>query len=137
MSLMDIYKIAGSGLYAQRVRISVAATNIANADVTRTLQGGPYVAKDVVLRAVPISDKTPYLDGVEVAAIVNSKRPFKMVYDPDNPDADKNGYVKYPNVDIVTEMVELLSASRAYEANLAVVSSSKDMALRTIDLLKV
>ncbi|NPA39788.1 MAG: flagellar basal body rod protein FlgC [Thermodesulfobacteria bacterium] len=136
MSLMDVYKIAGSGLYAQRVRISVAATNIANADVTRTLQGGPYVAKDVVLRAVPISDKNPYLQGVEVEAIVNSKRPFKMVYDPDNPDADKNGYVKYPNVDVVTEMVELLSASRAYEANLAVVTTSKDMALRTIDLLR-
>ncbi len=136
MSLMDVYKIAGSGLYAQRVRISVAATNIANADVTRTLQGGPYVAKDVVLRAVPLSQKNPYLQGVEVEAIVNSKRPFKMVYDPDNPDADKNGYVKYPNVDVVTEMVELLSASRAYEANLAVVSSSKSMALRTIDLLR-
>jgi len=133
---MDVYKIAGSGLYAQRVRISVAATNIANADVTRTLQGGPYVAKDVVLRAVPLSQKNPYLQGVEVEAIVNSKRPFKMVYDPDNPDADKNGYVKYPNVDVVTEMVELLSASRAYEANLAVVSSSKSMALRTIDLLR-
>ncbi len=136
MGLMDIFKIVGGGLYAQRVRLSVAATNIANAEVTRTLQGGPYRAKDVVLRAVPISEKEPYLKTVEVAAIVDDPAPFKEVYDPNNPDADKRGIVKYPNVDIVTEMVELLSAGRAYQANLTVLSTAKNMALRTIDFLK-
>jgi flagellar basal-body rod protein FlgC len=136
MGLLDIYKIAGSGLYAQRVRISVAATNIANAQVTRTLEGGPYKAKNVVLKAVPLSEKNPYLEMVEVEKIVDSKRPFREVYDPDHPDADERGIVKYPNVDVVSEMVELLSAGRAYEANLTVLSTSKSMALRTLDLLK-
>ncbi len=136
MGLLDIFKISGSGLYAQRVRLSISATNIANAQVTRTLEGGPYRAKDVILKAVPISEKNPNLKVVEVADIVDDPAPFKEVYDPNHPDADKRGIVKYPNVDVITEMVELLSAGRAYQANLTVLSTTKSMALRTLDLLK-
>ncbi|WP_038057668.1 flagellar basal body rod protein FlgC [Thermodesulfobacterium hydrogeniphilum] len=136
MGLLDIFKISGSGLYAQRVRLSISATNIANAQVTRTLEGGPYRAKDVILKAVPISEKDPNLKAVEVADIVDDPAPFKEVYDPNHPDADKRGIVKYPNVDVITEMVELLSAGRAYQANLTVLSTAKSMALRTLDLLK-
>jgi flagellar basal-body rod protein FlgC len=118
------------------VRLNIAATNIANSQVTRTLEGGPYKAKIVVLKAIPISEKNPQLKAVKVEKIVDDPSPFKEVYDPGHPDADERGIVKYPNVDVITEMVELLSASRAYEANLTVLSTTKSMILRTLDLLK-
>lgn len=136
MNLLKAGRIAQSGLLAQRVRLNVAATNLANAQVTRTLEGGPYRAKNVVLRAVPLDKKDPLLKKVEVVEIRDDPSPFKEVYDPGHPDADERGIVKYPNVDVITEMVELLSASRAYEANLAVLSTTKSMYLRTLELLK-
>lgn len=136
MNLFKISQIVGSGLLAQRVRLNIAATNIANSQVTRTLEGGPYRAKVVVLKAVPISEKNPELKAVKVEKIVDDPSPFKEVYDPGHPDADERGIVKYPNVDVITEMVELLSAGRAYEANLTVLSTTKSMTLRTMDLLK-
>lgn len=136
MNLLKIFQVVGSGLYAQRVRLNIAATNIANAQVTRTLEGGPYRAKVVVLKAVPISEKNSELKAVKVEKIADDPSPFKEVYDPGHPDADERGIVKYPNVDVITEMVELLSAGRAYEANLTVLSTSKSMALKTLDLLK-
>jgi flagellar basal-body rod protein FlgC len=136
MNLLKISQIVGSGLLAQRVRLNIAATNIANSQVTRTLEGGPYRAKVVVLKAIPISEKNPELKAVKVEKIVDDPSPFKEVYDPGHPDADERGIVKYPNVDVITEMVELLSAGRAYEANLTVLSATKSMILRTLDLLK-
>ncbi|MCD6547936.1 MAG: flagellar basal body rod protein FlgC [Thermodesulfobacterium sp.] len=136
MNLLKISQIAGSGLLAQRIRLNIAATNIANSQVTRTLEGGPYRAKVVVLKAVPISEKNPELKAVKVEKIVDDLSPFKEVYDPGHPDADERGIVKYPNVDVITEMVELLSAGRAYEANLTVLSTTKSMILRCLDLLK-
>ncbi|MFN3505453.1 MAG: flagellar basal body rod protein FlgC [Caldimicrobium sp.] len=136
MNLLMAGRIAQSGLLAQRIRINVAATNLANAQVTRTLEGGPYKAKNVVLEAIPLSKTQPMLKQVKVEAIVDDRAPFKEVYDPGHPDADERGIVKYPNVDVITEMVELLSASRAYEANLSVLTTTKSMYLRTLDLLK-
>ncbi|MBO8143061.1 MAG: flagellar basal body rod protein FlgC [Thermodesulfobacterium sp.] len=136
MNLLKISQIAGSGLLAQRIRLNIAATNIANSEVTRTLEGGPYRAKVVVLKAVPISEKNPELKAVKVEKIADDPSPFKEVYDPGHPDADERGIVKYPNVDVITEMVELLSAGRAYEANLTVLSTTKSMILRCLDLLK-
>ncbi len=136
MNLLKILRIAGSGLLAQKVRLNVAATNIANAQVTRTIEGGPYRAKDVVLKAIPISENDPYLKIVEVEKIVDDPSPFKEVYDPGHPDADERGIVKYPNVDIFTEMVELLSAEKAYQANLTVISTTKTLSLRLLDLLR-
>lgn len=139
MRLLDVSKVAASGLFAQRTRLNVAATNIANAQVTRTLEGGPYKAKNVVLKAVPFNSKnskeSPFRL-VKVEKIEDSKAPFREVYDPGHPDADARGIVKYPNVDVITEMVELLSAGRAYEANLSVLSTSKSMIQRTLELLK-
>jgi flagellar basal-body rod protein FlgC len=136
MNLLKLSQIVGSGLLAQRVRLNIAATNIANSQVTRTLEGGPYKAKIVVLKAIPISEKNPELKAVKVEKIIDDPSPFKEVYDPGHPDADERGIVKYPNVDVITEMVELLSAGRAYEANLTVLSTTKSMTLRTLDLLK-
>ncbi|MCD6489370.1 MAG: flagellar basal body rod protein FlgC [Thermodesulfobacterium sp.] len=136
MNLLKISQITGSGLLAQRIRLNIAATNIANSQVTRTLEGGPYRAKVVVLKAVPISEKNPELKAVKVEKIADDPSPFKEIYDPGHPDADERGIVKYPNVDVITEMVELLSAGRAYEANLSVLSTTKSMILRCLDLLK-
>jgi len=136
MNLLKIFQITGSGLFAQRIRLNIAATNIANSQVTRTLEGGPYKAKVVILKAIPLSKKDPNLKVVKVEKIVNDPSPFKEVYNPGHPDADEKGIVKYPNVDVITEMVELLSAGRAYEANLTVLSTTKSMALKTLDLLR-
>jgi len=136
MNLLKIFQITGSGLFAQRIRLNIAATNIANSQVTRTLEGGPYKAKVVILKAIPLSEKNPNLKVVKVEKIVDDPSPFKEVYDPGHPDADERGIVKYPNVDVITEMVELLSAGRAYEANLTVLSTTKSMALKTLDLLR-
>jgi len=136
MNLLKIFQVTGSGLFAQKVRLNIAATNIANSQVTRTLEGGPYKAKVVILKAIPLSEKDPNLKVVKVEKIVDDPSPFKEVYDPGHPDADKRGIVKYPNVDVITEMVELLSAGRAYEANLTVLSTTKSMTLKTLDLLR-
>lgn len=135
MNLLKISKIAGSGLLAQRIRLSVAATNIANSQVTRTLEGGPYKAKNVILKAIPLSKENPEVKLVQVAKIVDDPSPFREIYDPGHPDADERGMVKYPNVDLITEMVELLSAGRAYEANLNVLTTTKSMVLRNLELL--
>lgn len=136
MNLLKVSQIAGSGLLAQRIRLSVAATNIANAQVTKTIEGGPYKAKNVVLKAVPLSKENPEIKLVRVEKIVDDPTPFREVYEPGHPEADERGIVRYPNVDLVTEMVELLSAERAYEANLNVLSTTKSMIMRTLDLLK-
>ncbi len=135
MNLLDAGKIARSGLIAQRTRLNVSAANIANAHVTKTLQGGPYRAKNVILRAVPLKSGSP-LQTVKIEGIKDDPSPFREVYDPNHPDADPRGIVRYPNVDVITEMVELLSAGRAYEANLNVLSTTKSMFLKTLELIK-
>ncbi len=135
MKLLTALRIAGSGLLAQRVRLNIASMNLANAHVTRTAEGSPYRAKDVILVADPVSEEGE-ISEVKVAEIVDDPAPFREVYDPSHPDADERGMVKYPNVDVLTEMVELLSAGRAYEANLTVVNITKDLALKTLDILR-
>ncbi|RUM87158.1 MAG: flagellar basal body rod protein FlgC [Thermodesulfatator sp.] len=135
MNLFTALRIASTGLTAQRVRLNIASMNLANAQVTRTAAGGPYRAKDVILEAVPL-EEDPALAEVQVKEIVDDPSPFKEVYDPHHPDADERGMVKYPNVDVLTEMVELLSAGRAYEANLTVITLTRDLAVKTLDLLR-
>ncbi|HFC98216.1 MAG TPA: flagellar basal body rod protein FlgC [Thermosulfurimonas dismutans] len=134
MRLLTALRLAAGGLLAQRTRLNVAAMNLANAEVTRTAEGGPYRAKDVILAAEPLEGEE--VEGVKVVGIVDDPAPFKEVYDPSHPDADARGMVKYPNVDILTEMVELLSAGRAYEANLTVVNLTRDLFLKTLDILR-
>ncbi len=138
MGVFRIFDIASSGMYAQRIRMNVIASNLANANTTRTPEGGPYRRKDVVF----IPESNIYYNmglpvGVKVGTIVDSKKPFRMVYDPDHPDADSSGYVKYPNVDVVEEMVNMMSAVRSYEANVTVFNGAKDMILKAIDVLRV
>ncbi len=145
MKIITALRLAASGLSTQRVRLDVSAMNLANANVTRTLDGGPYRAKDVIVAATPLPPEIEKNFGqalgdkllrAQVVAIVDDKSPFREVYDPAHPDADARGYVRYPNVDVMTEMVELLEASRAYQANLSVVNITKTLALKTLDLLR-
>ncbi len=144
MKLLTAFRLASSGLSVQRTRLNVTAMNLANAHVTRTLEGGPYRAKNLIVQAAPLTpelaDKlgelADKLETPKVIALVDDQSPFKEVYDPAHPDADERGIVRYPNVDVLTEMVDLLAASRAYEANLSVVTVTKNLALKTLEILK-
>ncbi len=126
-------KISATALEAQKVRMNVIASNIANASSTRTPEGGPYRKRDVVFESYMFDQNSV---GVNISKIVEDKRPFRTVYDPSHPDADQSGYVNYPNVNNIEEMVNLMNASRAYEANLTLITSFKDSYSRTLDLLR-
>ena len=122
--------ISTSALQAQRLRMDVIAANLANAQSTRTPEGGPYKRHDVVLEATPGGRFEDILGAetggaVKVARIVEDQKPPRVVFDPGHPDADTRGYVAYPNVNPITEMVDLMSATRAYEANVAAVQATK------------
>ena len=148
MSFWQSLRIGASGLVAQRLRLDVIANNIANAQTTRTKEGGPYKRQDVVFTPQVNDSFTPSFiarstglpqgsdGGVRVAAIVTDQTPGQQVFDPANPDADKNGYVTYPNVDPVVEMTNMLSATRSYEASLAMVDAAKTLALKALDIGK-
>jgi len=127
------FKIAATGLMVQRLRMNIISSNIANVETTRTPSGGPYRRKDLVVMAVPV-DKDIY--AVAPVSIINDPRPFKVVYDPSHPDADKDGYVRFPNVNPMEEMVNMISALRAYEANIAVIDNTKEMSLKTLEILR-
>jgi len=148
MGYFDSLRISASALGAQRLRLDVIANNIANAETTRTAEGGPYRRQDVVFAAQGRTDFLPMLlaarrgqlapgstgAGVRVAQIVADEEPGARVYDPVHPDADADGYVTMPNVNLVTEMTNMLSATRSYEANLSVVDAFQRMALRALDI---
>ena len=148
MSLFGGLDISASGLTAQRLRMDVTAENLANAQSTKGADGKPYQRKEVVLQEIPQSGfgaqltaamgtgATKRAGGVEVAQIATDKTPGKLVYDPGNPDANARGYVQMPNVDTVTEMVDLIDSSRGYEANVTAMQASKQMFTKTLDLLR-
>ncbi len=140
MSTFDaINDIAASGLAAQRLRAQLIAANIANAETTRTPQGGPFRRKDAVFQVAPMGHSNDGVDltGVKVAQVAASNDPFLTKYEPGHPDADANGIVQYPNVNPVEEMVNLTEASRGFDANAAVVRSVRTMTLSAQDLLRV
>jgi flagellar basal-body rod protein FlgC len=146
MSFWNSLRIGLSGLTAQRLRLDLISNNIANAQTTRTEQGGPYQRQDVIFMAEGQNGFLPKLDaarrsqggslqgGVQVAQITTDTETGARVYDPTHPDADADGYVTYPNVDVVVEMTNMLSATRSYEANLASVEASKRMALKALEI---
>jgi flagellar basal-body rod protein FlgC len=129
--------ISASGMSAERLRMDVIAENLANADTTRGPNGGPYRRKEVVLQeAGGAGSFADTLSGVQATGIVEDQSAMKRVYDPGHPDADKQGYVTMPNVEPVTEMVDLITASRGYEANVQAMQASKSMFTRTLDILR-
>lgn len=149
MGMFSSINIASTGMSAQRLRTDVISDNIANASTTETQEGGPYKRSRVILASRKDSPdfRTAYLpgfmdegagNGVEVKLIEKDTSPSRLVYDPTHPNAIKAGpnagYVEYPNVNIVTEMVDLISASRAYEANASVIQGSKDMFTKALEI---
>lgn len=145
MGIFSSLDNSASALTAQRLRMDIISQNIANASTTRTEDGTPYRRKVVILEeknsGVPFSKflteaGREKIDskGVKISRIIEDTTPLKQVYDPGHPDADENGYVSMPNVDIVTEMVNMISASRSYEANITAMNTTKSMAMKALEI---
>jgi flagellar basal-body rod protein FlgC len=149
MSIWNVLRIGASALSAQRLRLDIISNNIANAETTRTAEGGPYQRQDVLfttrgstpfdvtlnrLRGESAVSADSGLQGVQVSEITTDASAGPRVYDPSHPDADENGYVTYPNVNMVVEMTNMLSATRSYEAGLTVVEAAKRMALKALEI---
>jgi flagellar basal-body rod protein FlgC len=145
MGMFDALNVSATGLTAERLRMDVTAENLANAQTTRGADGQPYRRKEVVLgeaaggafgsQLAKAMNGAPS-GGVEVEAITEDATPGKLVYDPGHPDADAKGYVRMPNVDTVAEMVDLITASRGYEANVTAMQTAKQMFSKTLDILR-
>jgi flagellar basal-body rod protein FlgC len=130
-------EVAVSGLRAQRVRMNIIANNIANAQTTRTPEGGPFRRQLTVLRGENFHRGVrPGKLGVRVADVIKDDAPFRRVYDPSHPDAGAEGYVDYPNINLAVEMVNMISAQRAYEANIAVIVSGKRMRQKALEIIQ-
>lgn len=138
MGLFDAIDVSGSGLSAERLRMDVTAENLANANTTRGPDGGPYRRKSVVLQQAEggFGAALSRARGVQAAGIVEDPAPPRRMYDPGHPDADGEGYVAMPNVNPVTEMVDLITASRAYEANVTAMQTAKTIFTKTLEVLR-
>lgn len=138
MNLFQMMAVTASGLKAQRLRMETVASNLANVSTTRTPEGGPYKRRDVVFEAIPASTFRESFDAalhrVRVSQVVEDTKPPRLRHEPGHPDADRQGYVAYPNVDVVTEMVNLLAAARSYEANLTVMEATKSLMLQALEI---
>lgn len=153
MSIWNIIRIGASALSAQRLRLDLISNNIANSETTHTTAGGPYQRQDVIFTPQESNGFLPQflaarkaqdslagvssgMEGVKVASILTDTTPGSRVYDPNHPDADEKGFVTYPNVNMVVEMTNMMSATRSYEANLSVLDAAKRMALRSLEIGK-
>jgi len=146
MDLFKLFSISAAGMNAQRSRMSVISGNLANVETTRTPEGGPYRRRDIVLQAVPLAgrfsdvlaenadESTQGLMSVEVVDIKRSDRPPRLNFDPNHPDADANGYVALPDINVMEEMVDLMAAVRSYEANLTAYNATKNLVRRLLDM---
>ncbi|MFZ6672368.1 flagellar basal body rod protein FlgC [Undibacterium sp. Rencai35W] len=132
MSLFNIFNVAGSAMSAQAQRLNVVSSNLANADSVTSSNGQPYKAKQVVFSAVPVADSVS--TAVRVKEVVEDNNPPKLMYDPKHPLADEKGYVAMPNVNVVEEMVNMISASRSYQTNVETMNAAKTMLLKTLTL---
>ena len=142
MSLFSSLSVSASGMAAQRTRAALLVENIANAETTRTPEGGPYRRKDAVFSTMPVSSEfaselqTQLQTGVTVSEISVDQTPPEKQYMPGHPDADENGYVSIPRINAAEDMVDLTSANRSYQANVSAISAVKDMIQKSIDLLR-
>lgn len=137
MDSFGVFKISASALAAQRERMNVIASNLANAHSTRSEEGGPYTRRDVVFRTEAVAGPGSALAGVSVAGVVKDNAPYNMVYDPGHPDADADGFVAMPNVNVIEEMVNMMMAFRAYESSVTAFNTSKAMFQKILDLGRV
>ena len=144
MDLFTAMDIGSSGMSAQRTSMNAISMNLANIKTTRTVNGGgPYVRKSVMLESTPVdspfskamqSSQDRDLAGVKVTGLVNDNRPFRMAYEPGHPDANADGYVAYPDINVVEEMANLMTAQRNYEANVTTVDAVKGMFIKALDI---
>lgn len=143
MDFSTALRVSASGMAAQRMRMNTISSNIANINTTRTPEGGPYRRKDVVFEAMP--DQRNFGDmvtvrpdeqvqRVQVTDIVSDRKAPLMKYEPDNPDANAEGYVAYPNINLMEEMANMIQATRSYEANVSAAQASKDMAMSALEI---
>lgn len=145
MDFMTALDVSASGMRAQRTYMNVISMNLANAKTTKTPEGGAYRRKSVAFAATPVYDpfdkamndaQNRELEGVSVRGIVADKRPFKRVYEPGHPDADKDGYVSYPDINVVEEMANMITTMRSYEANVQAVQDTKAMFNRALQIAR-
>ncbi len=143
MDILTGMRVSSSGMAAQRTRMNTISSNIANINTTRTVEGGPYRRKEVILEAIPdaksfgeILTTTPEkeIQRVQVTDVAVDRRAPILKYEPDHVDADENGYVAYPNINLMEEMANMIQATRAYEANVAAMNATKDMAMTSLEL---
>jgi len=146
MDLFKLFAISGAGMSAQRSRMSVISGNLANVETTRTPEGGPYRRRNIVFQATPLGGRfadvlaenidhdEQGLLTVEVADIRRSDRPPRIQFDPNHPDAGPNGYVQFPDINVMEEMVDLMAAVRSYEANLTAYNATKNLVRRLLDM---
>lgn len=143
MDFFSSMDISASALAAERTRMNLISSNLANVNSTRTPEGGPYKRKDAVFASAPASasfgaalNKADAARKVEITQILEDQKPPRLQFDPTHPDADPSGYVAYPNVNVVEEMADMISASRSYEANVTAAQAAKSMALKTLELAR-
>ena len=145
MNFLNAMDISSSGLTAQRTRMNLIAMNLSNMHTTHTPEGGPYRRKLPIFNADPLfsgfrgrlkSSLDRQLEDVTVSKVVDDNRDFKMIFDPAHPDADEFGYVLMPNINVVEEMVDMISAKRSYEANVTAVNATQNMALKALEILR-
>ncbi len=137
MDLFTTFDISASALKAQRTRLNTISSNMANVETTSTPEGGPYKKKSVIFQTKPVPFKEELdasIKGVEVTKIVADESEPRKIYDPSHPDADDDGYVAMPNISILKEMTDMMSATRSYEANTTVIKSAKRMALKALEI---
>jgi len=134
--MFNVFHIAATALTAQSMRLNAVASNLANAESAHSSTGEGYKAKQVYFEAIPMSPATPWAKGVQMTKVIEDPAPSRLVYDPRHPLADDKGYVAYPNVDAVEEMVNMISASRSYQTNTEVMATAKDLMSRTLALLQ-
>ena len=143
MDFFDAINTSSAALSAQRLRMNLISGNLANLNTPRTRAGGPYRRKEAVFAAEPLNRsfgqiladrQNKYLSTVRVAGVIEDQNPPVMKYDPGHPDADENGYVAMPNINLMEEMVNMISATRGYEANITALKAAKDMALKALEI---
>jgi flagellar basal-body rod protein FlgC len=139
MNFLKSLETSASGLYAQRKRMDIIAGNLSNIETTRTEEGGPYRRKMVVMSTKEMDQDfddmfNTFVKGVQIEEIVEDKSPFKKVFNPSHPDADKDGYLLKPNVDLIVETTNMLMARRAFEANIAAIKTTRQMVMKALEI---
>ena len=143
MNFFDALRVSSSGLSAQRLRMNLISSNLANVNTTRTPQGGPYQRKSAVFEATPLVsdfDRTmastlrDKISQVTITGVADDSRPPVSKFDPHHPDADNKGYVSFPNINVIEEMVDMMTAARSYEANVTAITTAKSMAMKALEI---